>query len=436
MDPSVQEPEALEERAPEEETELSTFLPDYTSAPLLSTTAIRDLSMEVGASPEELRFNWLSPSGSRGRIIWRNTDTGECREFTAQCTPSSVAEGYYVNKASVNGIEPGTAYTYQAGNDEAWSPEYSYQSPENTENGLTFLVTSDVQIGQSETELPEQTAERWDSVLTRLSDRVPEAQFLFHLGDQVANFYSLEQYDMFLEHLALYRIPLAPVVGNHDVANEYSSEQSGRSGGRFFYEHFNVPNRSEVGRTQYDLDGNYYFVRGNALFIVLNSNIAPPYDILEQYVANVVRENPNVRWRIVAQHYTPYSSKPDSTNSSKISEYLARLAVDNHIDLVLAGHDHIYSRSAIINRFCETLNDYDYEPGDTAVNPQGTLYLTCGTSSGCLYHPVVPEVRLVFQNEVYAPIGIRIDLTDTELRLRTYLVDTWTMCDEYTIRKE
>jgi hypothetical protein len=155
-------------------------------------------------------------------------------------------------------------------------------------------------------------------------------------------------------------------------------------------------------------------------------------------VAKVVQENPDVKWRVLAQHYSPYSSvsKYQDRIDSHIREYLARAAIDNDIDLVLSGHDHIYARSAFVNRDCETLNDYDYNTGDTVVNPEGTLYVTCGTSSGCLYQPVEPEVRLMFQNQTNAPTAIRIDITDTELHLRAYLVDSWTLCDEYTIRKE
>ena len=82
----------------------------------------------------------------------------------------------------------------------------------------------------------------------------------------------------------------------------------------------------------------------------------------------------------------------------------------------------------------ETLNDYDYASGDTVTNPEGTMYVTCGTSSGCLYHPIEEEIRIVYQGQPEVPSAIRIDVTDTELHLRTYLADTWTVYDEYTIR--
>lgn len=434
--PTAEIPEETPEAEPgaDPEAERASFLPDYTSAPLLNTTAIKCLSMEVGSSAEEVRFNWLSPSASKGAVLWKNADTGETQTFEAKCTASTSMTGYYVNKASVTGLTPGTSYTYQVGNEDAWSPEYAYRAPEASGNNLTFLVTSDAQVGQSEIEDPKTTAERWDSVLTRLTGYVPEAKFLFHLGDQVADFGSAEHYDLFLDHLALYRIPLAPLVGNHDVANDYSIEENGHPGGPYFSEHFNVPNVSSVGQSQYDPTGDYYFIRDNVLFLVLNSNTNQPSEVHESYVAQIVAEHPEVQWRILAQHYPAYSGTKDSHTNSK--EYLARIASDNGIDLVLSGHDHAYSRTAFVNRDCETLNDYDYEPGDSATNPEGTMYVTCGTSSGCLYHFREEEIRIVYQVDENEPIAMRIDITDQELHLRTYLVDTWNLCDEYTIRKE
>lgn len=112
------------------------------------------------------------------------------------------------------------------------------------------------------------------------------------------------------------------------------------------------------------------------------------------------------------------------------------IAADNDIDLVLSAHDHIYSRAAFMNRDCESYNDYDYEPGSTVVNPEGTLYVTCGTSSGCLYHEPDPDIRVVFVEKEHFPVAMRFDITEQELHFQTYRVDNWTVCDEYTIRKD
>lgn len=423
--------EAMISRPTDEQ--LADFLPDYTSAALLSTTQIQDLTLEVGSDESELRMNWMAPGEEPGYVRWTDPVTGETTDIAAESEASAVVSGYSLNKATVTGLVPGETYSYQVGNDSGWSPVYSYQAPQQSDT-LTFLVTSDAQIGQSDMEVAELTADRWDSVLNRLITYVPEANFVFHLGDQVSDFGNEDQYRLFLNHLPLYRIALAPVVGNHDVANSLTSEEYGRPGGTYFYDHFNVPNRSEMGQSSSDKDGNYYFIRGDVLFIVLNSLTVSGEEEQEEYVKQVVADHPDVRWRILAEHYPAYSGAKNS--GSNVGEYLPRIAADYQIDLVLTGHDHVYSRSAFTNRDSEILTDYNYAGGAVAVNPAGPMYLTCGTSSGCLYHFPKEEEHIVYQGQVNSPMGIRIDVTQEELHIRSYLVDTWTMFDEYTIRKE
>ena len=70
------------------------------------------------------------------------------------------------------------------------------------------------------------------------------------------------------------------------------------------------------------------------------------------------------------------------------------------------------------------------------MNPEGTLYVGCGSSSGSLYQKAEPNDNLVCQIEQEQPMAIRFDVTDRELRLKAYTVDDWTVRDEYTIRKE
>ena len=422
--------------------EKSLFLPDYESFPLLSTTPIKYLTMEVGATENEVRFNWMSTSSQPGIVTWYTVQNGDYKTYTAECTASSTMPGYYVNKATVTDVAAGFTYAYKVGNDAGgWSPEYHYSVPEESET-TTFLVTSDAQIGQAQYEEVQDTIDRWDAVVTRLTEYVPEAQFLFHLGDQVADYGSAEHYDGYLNHLGLYKIPLAPVVGNHDVPNESSMEKLGHAGLPYFYEHFNVPNRSEsIGMSAYDKDGDYCFVRGDVLFIVLNSNTSQETDIHCDYVPQAISMYPDAKWRVIVQHHPAYSSvaKYQPSSEQYYEGYLAYVADRYDIDLVLTGHDHLYSRSKITyvkNQKITINEDYDYASGSTAVNPNGCLYVTCSTASGCIYQAVTENERLAVQGQPETPVAIRIDVTENELHLTSYLVDSWTVYDEYTIRKE
>lgn len=421
--------------------EKASYTTDYESAPLLNTTPIRYLSMEAGGTEDELRFNWMSPDRNPGQVSFADAQTGEVKSFAADCAASATTPGYYVNKASVTGLEQGKTYVYKVGNDTGgWSPEYQYTVPDvDTAEGFTFLVTSDAQIGQDQYNEKQMTIDDWDKMVTRLTSYVPEAQFLVHAGDQVAQFGSAQEYAGFLDHLGLYKIPLVPVVGNHDVANEDSVEELGYPGGPFFYEHFNVPNRSEeYGLSQSDKDGNYYFIRGDVLFLVLNSATAQPTDIHEEYVPKVIAEHPDTKWRVIIQHYPAYSSVQHYQEKMDpwIRNSLAYICEDNDIDLVIAGHDAAYARSGFTDRKCQVYEGYDYSSGGTAVNPEGTLYITCSTASGSIYNEVSPSGWLKFEGQPHAPVALRFDVTDTQLHMRAYTTDSWTLYDEYTIQKD
>lgn len=175
------DPSAADEAARQEQ-EKSTFVTDYESEPLLSATPIKYLSLEVGGTDGEIRLNWMSPSSSAGQVSWYTVQNGDLQMVTADCSSSRTMPGYYVNKATVTGLQPGMTYAYKVGNDAGgWSPEYRYTVPEgDTKEGFTFLVTSDAQIGQDQYQEEEVSIEDWDKVVTRLTRYVPEAQFLVH----------------------------------------------------------------------------------------------------------------------------------------------------------------------------------------------------------------------------------------------------------------
>lgn len=438
----VQEAQPVEDASDEavrQEAERASFLPDYESAPLLSDTPIRNLSMEVGAVEGEIRLNWLSPSSAGGQVVWVTEQSGETAVFDAETFASTTVPGYYVNKAVITDTMLGAAYTYKVGNDAGgWSPEYSYTVPEDRGGDVTFLAVSDAQIGQAQYEDVEETVDRWDAVVNRLVNYVPEAQFMFHMGDQVAVYGDQSQYDGFLDHLGLYRIQLAPVVGNHDAPNEDSMKEAQMPGGKYFYEHFNVPHRSDIGHSEFDMDGDYYFTRGNVLFMVVNTSAIEDADVHGQFVRQTVDKFPDIKWRILIQHFPAFSSveKYQRQLDEHIQKSLNCTAADRGIDLVLTGHDHLYSRSAFVDRGGKITGDYDTKSGGVAENPQGVMYVTCGTASGCIYQEPVEEERIVWNGQPEVPTALKVEATDTELHMTAYLVDSWTVYDEYTIKKD
>ena len=61
--------------------------------------------------------------------------------------------------------------------------------------------------------------------------------------------------------------------------------------------------------------------------------------------------------------------------------------------------------------------------------------MTCSRGGGSIFREVALSTNLVVEGQAHVPMALRFDVTDTELHLRAYLVDSWTVYDEYTIQK-
>lgn len=320
----------------------------------------------------------------------------------------------------------------------------------------------------------------WNYTLKRAYEKTGnKASFILSSGDQIQtnakkvgdSTVSEMEYAGYLSADIMKSVPVATTVGNHDADNA-----------NYTY-HFNTANMSSLGDNGY-VGGDYYFTYGDALFIILNTqdtNVTEHKDFIEQTVA----ANPDCKWRIVTLHQDIYgsaehSNEPEITN---LRYSLVPIFEENDVDIVLTGHDHAYSRTKMLkggqnttgfeytdDEFDEQLDkDIDvgdstetrYEaPGniqddttdpaeqryleylhsvmdedavleltdgqDVAIDSEGIMYLTAGSSSGSKYYDLVPRQQTYiasrWQQDV--PTYSVIDVTETTLTLNTYRTDT------------
>ena len=320
----------------------------------------------------------------------------------------------------------------------------------------------------------------WNYTLKRAYEKTGnKASFILSSGDQIQtnakkvgdSTVSEMEYAGYLSADIMKSVPVATTVGNHDADNA-----------NYTY-HFNTANMSSLGDNGY-VGGDYYFTYGGALFIILNTqdtNVSEHKDFIEQTVA----ANPDCKWRIVTLHQDIYgsaehSNEPEITN---LRYSLVPIFEENDVDIVLTGHDHAYSRTKMLkggqnttgfeytdDEFDEQLDkDLDvgdstetrYEaPGniqddtsdpaeqryleylhsvmdedavleltdgqDVAIDSEGIMYLTAGSSSGSKYYDLVPRQQTYiasrWQQDV--PTYSVIDVTETTLTLNTYRTDT------------
>ena len=260
-------------------------------------------------------------------------------------------------------------------------------------------------------------------------------------------------------------------MGNHDADNA-----------NYTY-HFNTPNLSDLGDNGY-VGGDYYFTYGDALFMILNTQDTNVSEH-KQFIEETVAANQDCKWRIVTLHQDIYgsaehSNEPEITN---LRYSLVPIFEENDVDIVLTGHDHAYSRTKMLkggqsttgfeytdDEFDEQL-DKDIDVGDStetiyeapanisddttdpaeqryleylysvmdenavleltdnqdvAIDSEGIMYLTAGSSSGSKYYDLVPRQQSYIANrwQQDVPTYSVIDVTETTLTLNTYRTDT------------
>lgn len=391
------------------------------------------LVMNVGADETELYLNWYSNSGTTGTVQWaKKADLAEgeefptvCKEFTA-VTAAASKSGYYSNKADITGLEANTEYLYRVGHDGGWSQVYEY-STENFDNNFEFLLAGDPQIGAGSIN---SDISGWQETMSQAEKNFPNAGFLISVGDQVNTNSNETQYAGYLSPEQLSSLPMAVNVGNHD---------NGRTN---YSEHFTVPNGSEFGQitSTGSQSGDYWYTYGDVLFLSLNSNDMSTAEH-EAFLKEAIEENEGkVKWKIVTFHHSVYSTASHTTDKDILQRRseLPPVFSELGIDAVLMGHDHVYTRSYMMQG--TTPVNADQGPQASVTNPAKgeVLYLTANSASGSKYYSI-KNLDFPFKaamDQKSRPNLTNVKVTDNSLTFTTYYTDTMEVLDTFTIQRE
>ena len=386
---------------------------------------IKNLSIQPGNQPDELYITWFSKSSSRGKVSFHSGGLFNTININATTEPSISVPNYYRNSCLVQGLESNTSYTYHVSNGGKKSPEYSYVTGDLYSTDFTFTIAGDPEIGLGEPEeLPGQR-NVWRLALNRMKEQIPDSSFIVTTGDQIAKADSTEHYDYFLDNSVLYSTPLVPVVGNHDV------------GTGFFGDHFTFPNQSPLGTSQGD-DGDYWFRKGNVLFMVINTLTVMEKDIHEQFLAETISANPDAKWRVVISHFSPITMVENYQGIREDIRYtFAYMDEVFDIDLFISGHDHIYTRGYFLDIDGDPILSDEDELITEYHNPERAVYTiyNCATNS-LLREPTedYPWSMISVQNGV--PQLSVANVTENSFTITTYDADSWTEVDSFTIYKD
>ena len=397
---------------------------------------VERVSLEIGATETSRNFNWLGTTTKDAMVQVAEKPEGwtagsafptEGAVSVTADVDGSELEGWNSFKATVDDLAANTDYLYRVGNDGCWSEAYEF-STGNLGDGesFSFMFAGDPQIGASGDN--ESDTEGWTNTLETMEDAFPETDFLISAGDQInsGDPSTVEsEYEGFFAPDVLHGITLATNVGNHET---YAGN------GHYSY-NYNMPNTSKLGSVDStgEKSGDYWFTYNGVLFMSLNSNNMSTSEH-KAFMEDAIAQNPDANWKIVTFHHSVYSVA-DHTADTDILQRRSELPVvfsDLGVDAVLMGHDHVYTRTYLMDGTTPLITD---EVQDTLTNPESgqVLYITANSASGSKYYEIQDLPQNTFaavKDQSKRENMTLVDVTEDALTFTTYYTDDAQVTDD------
>lgn len=259
--------------------------------------------------PVTVRAWQLVPTGTRAPEAIERTDATESA----------------LHEVRLSGLLPGARYQYELSGPGIETARGTFATPSEFSDAFRFVLYGDTR-----------TNARAHATIIRAMQR-EGADFVVHTGDLVHDGRRENNWQQFfqIEGPLLRDAVFIPVVGNHELrANSPEGIENFR---RYVHATDDSP-RPELDYTiQY---GNVRMVMANAF-----DNWTSPRmrGWLERELQRARRDGPN-DFLLVVTHWGLHSSGPHGENPSFRAARLGDLFRRYNVDLVVAGHDHIYER--------------------------------------------------------------------------------------------
>ncbi|MEW5848342.1 MAG: metallophosphoesterase [Myxococcota bacterium] len=364
-------------------------------------TLVRQPYLQQG-TPNSIVIVWRTNVATDSRVQY-----GTAPDSLTQTAsnPAQVTQ----HEVTITGLTPGTRYYYNVGTTSTVlagdATHYFETSPTPGTKKKTRLWV----VGDSGTGGTRQAQVR-DAMLAAVGSDRPH--LYLHMGDMAYNDGTDSEFtdNFFAPYASVMRNTVVwPTLGNHEGHSSDSGTQSGP-----YYQAYVLPTGGQAGGVPSGTEAYYSFDYANVHFIVLDSYDSPRnvggamLTWLQSDLAATQQD-----WIVAYWHHPAYTKGSHNSDTEgaliDMRENALPILEAAGVDLVLAGHSHIYERSYLIDGAYGTpttatghiLDNGDGKPGGTGPYRKqtgqnahnGAVYVVAGHGgtgvSGAGNHPVM-----------------------------------------------
>lgn len=393
------------------------------------------------ASPTSVTLVWRTLLPSDARVIYGASPAMLNLTATRRTTATQ-------HELKLTGLSPGTRYYYAVGSSTrtlagADSEHYFDTAPApGTRAPFRMWI-----VGDSGTGDLNQLAVR-DSMLRFVGGVRPD--LFLHMGDMAySDGTDLEfQFRFFAPYQDILRNTVCwPTLGNHEGSSSDSGTESGP-----YYDAFVLPRAAEAGGVASGTEAYYSFDYANVHFVVLDSHDSSrdPRGAMLRWLQTDLAAT-RQEWVIAYWHHPPYTKGSHNSDTEgqliQMRENALPILEAAGVDLVLAGHSHIYERSYLIDGAYDTpttATGHILDSGDGKQTGngayvkhagqnahQGAVYVVAGHGGASLRrigtHPLMYFTERRFGSCI-------LDVDGASLTLKNIRSDG-VVSDEFTMRK-
>lgn len=333
--------------------------------------APKQLNVHVGDdAATQVNVTYTTIADTATVISIRKAEGGEAM-YVAGTSYQGIA-GKYIHEIAVSSLEPNTEYQYIVGDGfNTGCGSFKTALAKNDQQAFTFAYLADTQVSNGS------NAKALGATLAKVNEKNPD--FVYLAGDVTDTNNNENQWQWLFENNGAY-----PTGGADMFANNLITVTQGNHDNNEMYQHINAP--ESAGKIVYSFD------YGCAKFIILNLESARYSEEAraqqEAYLRREVADaKENGQWTIVGFHKSLYTGASHIVDSDIISarKFWCPIFAELDVDLVLQGHDHVYSRG-FVTAAGENAHPETDENGVIQQPEHAPLYMVGGHAGGLKWY--------------------------------------------------